>query len=243
MGVGGMGEFLNIQDGQRRIGNRLPKNGLGVGTESGVQFFLRAVGRDKGSLYAHLGHGDSNEVEGAAIDAGGADQVIAALSHIEQGEEVGRLTGGSEHGCGAPFQVGDLGSYIVVGGVLKAGVEVALRFQIKELAHILAGVIFKGRGLNDRNLAGFAVAGGVATLDAFGIDLIIAHSRSILFCFIGYLSIPVAQSCTKVTGCPSAGSSFSRKSAVLNWTVEVLIQGWQPKALCWYRSWSMSSVT
>lgn len=30
---------------------------------------------------------------------------------------------------------------------------------------------------------------------------------------------------------------------MLNWTVDVLIQGWQPKAVCWYRSWSMSRVT
>ena len=58
--------------------------------------------------------------------------------------------------------------------VLEAAVEVALGLQVKELAHVLAGGVFEGGGLDDGDLAGFAVAGGIAALYAQGIDAVFA---------------------------------------------------------------------
>ena len=48
-----------------------------------------------------------------------------------------------------PLQLADLLGHKVTGGVLQAGVEVAVGFQVEQLAHILAGGIFEGGGLDD----------------------------------------------------------------------------------------------
>ena len=95
--------------------------------------------------------------------------MVPALADVEQGEEVGRLPAGSQHGGGAPLQGGDLAGHRVTGGVLQPGIEVAVGFQVEQLAHILAGVVFEGGGLDDGDLARLAVAGGVAPLHADGI--------------------------------------------------------------------------
>ena len=81
---------------------------------------------------------------------------------MNNGEEVGRLAGRGEHGGGAALQLADLGGHIVVGGVLEAGVEVAVGLQVKELTHVLAGGVFERGGLDDGDLPGLSVAGGVA---------------------------------------------------------------------------------
>ena len=72
-----------------------------------------------------------------------------------------------------------LAATTVAGGVLQTGVEIAAGFQIKELAHILAGVVFEGGALNDGNLAGFAVFWRITGLNAqcFGTQLGI-HEKS-----------------------------------------------------------------
>ena len=92
------------------------------------------------------------------------------IALVENGEEVSRLTGGSQHGCCAAFESGKLGGNVIVGGVLQTGVEVAASFQVEELAHVLGGGIFEGGGLNDGNLTGFTIAGGVTSLYTTGIN-------------------------------------------------------------------------
>ena len=101
--------------------------------------------------------------------------MVAAVGNVEDGVEVGRLAGGGEHGRSAPFHVADLGRHMVVGGVLQPGIEVAAGLQVKKSAHILAGGILKGGGLDDGDLAGFSISRSVATLYAFSVDLILAH--------------------------------------------------------------------
>ena len=177
VGVGGIGELLNVQHGQGGVGDGLTKDGLGVGTESGFQFLVRAVGRDEGELNAHLCHGDGEEVEGAAVNGAAGDHMVAAVGNVENGVEVGGLTGGGQHGSRAAFQLGQLGGHIIVGGILQAGIEIAGGFQIEELAHILTGGVLEGSRLYDGDLAGLAVAGGVAALHAFGLDSVIAHGN------------------------------------------------------------------
>src|SRR5699024_1471453 len=134
-----------------------------------VQLFLGGGGGDEGDVDAHLGHGDRDQVEGAAVDGGGGDDVVPALADVEQGQEVGGLPAGSQHGGGAPLQGRDLAGHGVAGGVLQAGIAVAVSLQVEQLAHILAGVVLEGGGLDDGDLAGFAVAGRIAALDADGI--------------------------------------------------------------------------
>ena len=91
--VGCGGELFNVQHGQRRVGDGLPKDGFGVGLESGVQFLFGAVGGDEGGGNAHLGHGDRDQVEGAAVDGTGGHDVVPRAAQVEQRKEVGRLAG------------------------------------------------------------------------------------------------------------------------------------------------------
>ena len=176
--VGGLGELLNVQHSEGGVGDGLAEDRLGVGPEGGVQLLLRALGVHEGELDAHALHGDGKQVEGAAVDGGGGDHVVAAAGDVEDGVEVGCLTGGEEHGGAAALQSGDLGRHGVVGGVLQAGIEVAAGLQVKELAHLLAGLIAEGGGLDDGEVAGLPVAGPVAGVEAVGSDLIVAHGNS-----------------------------------------------------------------
>ena len=66
----------------------------------------------------------------------------------------------------------------IAGGILQTGIEISRSLQIKQLAHILAGGVLEGGGLDDGDLAGFTVAGSIAALDAFGVDLILTHGNA-----------------------------------------------------------------
>ena len=183
MSVGSLGKLLNVQDGEGGVGDGLAEDCLGVGPESGVELLLGALGVHKGELNAHTLHGDGEQVKGAAVDGGGGDHVVAAAGDVEDSIEVGRLAGGEEHGGAAALQSGDLGRHGIVGGVLQAGVEVAAGLQIEQLAHLLAGLIAEGGGLDDGEVAGLPVAGTIAGVEAFSGDLIVAHGNSFFLFF------------------------------------------------------------
>ena len=186
--VGGGSKLLNVQHGEGGVCDGLTEHRLGVGPEGGLQLLVGAVGGHKGKLHTHLLHGDGEEVIGTAVDAAGGHHVVSAGGDIEHGVEVGRLAGGGEHGGGAALHLADLSGGVVAGGVLKAAVEIALGLQVKELAHVLAGVILEGGGLDDGHLAGLSVAGMIAPLDADGVDM--AHGNALLFYGMGGVSRP-----------------------------------------------------
>ena len=162
----GIREQLNIQDGQRGVGDGFAENGLGVRPERRVQLFRRAVGGDEGEIHAHFLHGDGEEVVGAAVDGGGGDHMIAGSGDIENGEEVCGLAGGGQHRGGTALESADLRGDIIVGRILETGVEITGGLQVKELAHILARIVLESGGLDDRDLAGFSVPRGVPGLNA-----------------------------------------------------------------------------
>ena len=168
VGVGSLGKTLDVQHCQGRIGDGLAEHSPGVGTEGGFQLLIRAVGVDKGGVDAHALHGDTQQIEAAAVDGGAGHDMIAAGSDIKQSKKGGSLAGAGEHGGSAALQSRDLGGDHVTGGVLQTGVEIALSLQIKELAHILGGGIFEGGALVNGDLPGLAVFRAVAGLDAQG---------------------------------------------------------------------------
>ena len=180
MGMGGLGELFDVQHGQGRVGDGLAEDGLGVGTESGVQFFLGAVGIDEGGLQTHLLHGDGDQVEAAAVDGGTGHDMVAAAGNIEDGEEVGSLTGRGQHSGGTALQGANLGSHMVAGGVCQTGIEIAVGFQIEQLAHILRGGILESCALDDGDLAGLTIAGGVTGLDAKGFGTQFIHRNHLM---------------------------------------------------------------
>ena len=166
MGVGGFGKLLNIQHAQRRVGDGFTEEGLGVRAEGGVQLFVCAVRADEGEVYAHLLHGDGKQVIGAAVDRGAGDHMVSGIGDIENGIEVGSLAGRGQHRGSAALQGADPRRHRVIGGVLQPGIEITGGFQVKELAHVLAGIILEGGGLDDRDLAGFTVFRRIAALYA-----------------------------------------------------------------------------
>jgi hypothetical protein len=103
--------------------------------------------------------------------------MVTAGGNIEYGEEIGGLTGRSQHGGRAAFQGADFGSYVVAGGVCQAGVEITGSFQVKKLAHILRSGVLKSSALYNRYLSRLSIARCITCLDALGIYRIIVHKR------------------------------------------------------------------
>ena len=178
VGMSCLGELLNVQYGQSRVGDGLAKDGLGVGLEGRIQLFLGAQRVHKGRCDAHFLHRDRDEVERTAIDGAGRHDVVARFADVEQREEVGRLTAAGQHSRRAAFQLADLFRHQITGRVLQAGIEVAVRLEVEQFAHVLAGRVLEGGGLDNGDLAGFAVAGGVTALHA---DSITVHCYILLY--------------------------------------------------------------
>ena len=171
----GGGEALDIEDGERGVGDGLAENGLGVGPERGLQLLVRAIRGDEGALKAHAAHGMGEQVIGAAVDGGARHHMVAAAGDIEDGEEVRGLAGAGQHGGRTALEFADLRGDGVVGGVLQAGIEVTGLLKVEELSHVLGRVVLPRGGLVDGHLAGLRVAGTVSTLDARGSDMF-SHS-------------------------------------------------------------------
>ena len=197
--VGGVGKALDVKYDQGRVGDRLAEDRLGLGTEGRLQLLVGAVGVDKGEVDAHAAHGDIEEIEGTAVDRGRDDDMVSAAGEVEDREEGGRLAGGGQHGRGAALKRGDLGRHHIVGGVLQSGIKISLRLEVKELAHILAGVIFEGRALNDGDHSRLAVFGFISRLDAHCISF---HDYlRYLVCLVYNLLIPAGDRSCRRPGC------------------------------------------
>ena len=166
--VGYPREFLYVEDGTAGVGDGLAKQGLGIGTECLLNLFLTGFGGHEGAFDAELLQGHAKQVEGAAVNLIRGDNMVACLADVEQGIEIGGLTAGGEHATHTAFKGGYLGCYCVVGGILKAGVEIAFFFQVKQLGHLVRVVILKGGALDDGQLNGFSVLGLVSCMDAEG---------------------------------------------------------------------------
>ena len=92
--------------------------------------------------------------------------MVASLTDIEYGIEIGCLSGGSQHGAYAAFQCGDLGCNSIVCRVLQAGVEISAFFEVEKSGHLFAGVILECRALIDGQDARFSLFGLPAALYA-----------------------------------------------------------------------------
>ena len=91
------GKLLNIQHHQGRIGDRLAKYRLGVGTERLLQLLLRRVRVHQGTLHAKPLQRHGEQIGGASIDGGCADDVIPGGADVQYRVHIGRLSGGRQH--------------------------------------------------------------------------------------------------------------------------------------------------
>ena len=92
--------------------------------------------------------------------------MISASSQVKDGKEGGGLSGAGQHCSSAPLQSCDLGSNQIIGGILKPCIEITRRLQIKQLAHVFAGVVLESRTLDDRDHPGLTIFGFITGLDA-----------------------------------------------------------------------------
>ena len=166
MGMGRSGELFDIQHGQGRVGDGLAEHGLCVRAERGVQLLLGAVGIDEGAFDPHALHRHGKQIIAAAVNGRGAHDVVAATGDIEHSHKIGSLPGAGQHGGRAALERRDLRRDVVAGRILQAGIEIAVRLEVKELSHGLGGLIAECCALDDRDLARFAVARRVAGLNA-----------------------------------------------------------------------------
>ena len=70
---------------------------------------------------------------------------------------------------------------MVIGGVLQPGIKITAGLQIKEGPHLLSGGIPEGGGLNNGDVSGLSVAGGIARVDTLGTDTVLAHGLILPF--------------------------------------------------------------
>ncbi len=173
-------EFLHVKHRQGRIGNGFTEYQLRVRLKRSVQFLIGCVRRYKSGLDPHLGHGNLDQIIGSAVDGGRRHDMAAALTDIEDGKKIRRLARGSQHARASAFHGRDLGCHMVTGRILQTGIEIAGCLQVKQLSHILTGIIFKSCRLDDRDLAGSAVLRGISGLHTLGSDSTLLHSECLL---------------------------------------------------------------
>lgn len=166
MGMGRSGELFDIQHGQGRVGDGLAEHGLCVRAERGVQLFRGAVRVNERAGEPHALHRHGKQIIAAAVNGRGAHDMVAAARNVEHGHKIGGLSGAGQHGGRAALERRDLRRNVVAGRILQAGIEIAVRLEVKELAHGLRGLIAECCALDDRDLARFAVARRVAGLNA-----------------------------------------------------------------------------
>ena len=185
-------ELVEVQHDERRVGDGFAEHGLGIRPERGVQLLGAAIRVYKRDLHAHALHGDGKQIEAAAVNAGGADQMVARAHDIEYGKEDRRLPGRGEHRRRAALQRGNARRNGVICRVLQTRVKIAARLKVKELSHLLAALIFERRALDDGDLPRLAVFGIIPRLYASRTKSKLCHNGSPFVAFLLCNSIRAA---------------------------------------------------
>ena len=175
--LGNRGDFLEGEDGDVGVAERLAVDDLGVGAD-GLLEVLRVGGVDEGDVDADAREGVVELVVGAAVQAAAADDVVARAAQGEDRQGLGGMAGTDGQRADAAFQVGDALLEHVGGGVHDAGVDVAQLLQGEQVGGVFGALELVAGGLVDRDgaaagggvgdLAGMQLAGGKAILTSVG---------------------------------------------------------------------------
>ena len=168
--MGDAGHLFDIEHRDGRVGDGLGKDRLGVGLDLSLEGLLVRICVHKRSLNAKALEGDGEQVDGAAVDGGGAQDVVPGAQDVEHRNQGSGLSGGGAQRTHTAFQRGDLflhGGYRWVG---DAGVHVAVSGQVKQLGYLGGRFIFIGRALVNRQRQRLSVLRGVALVQALGFN-------------------------------------------------------------------------
>ena len=179
MTMGYSGKLLDVEHAAARIGDGFAKQSLRVRTEGSADFLVACLLTDEGTVDSELAERHPKEVIGATIDLVRGHNVVASLTDVEHGKEVGCLSTTGEHGPHSTFQRGNLSGHSIVGGVLQTRVEVTFLLQVEEVGHFLCVIILERGALVDGEHARFAILRLPARLHAQGCRLqLILHENN-----------------------------------------------------------------
>ena len=138
-------ELRDVEYAARGVRDRLAEDALSVRAEGLLYLRGRRIRVDEREFDAELLEGDGEEVERAAVDLGGRDDMVAGIAEIEDGERRGRLAGARENSRDAAFEGRDLLRDRVVRRVREASVEISWRLEVEEVGHVLRRVVLERR--------------------------------------------------------------------------------------------------
>ena len=170
------GEALYVEHVAAGVRDGLAEEALRVGAEAGFDALVVPFGVNKGALDAELLQRDAEEVERAAVDGVGRDEVVAGLTDVEDGVEVSRLSAAGQHGAHAALQGSNLPGHGVVCRVSQARVEVALVLQVEQASHLFARLVAVCSTLVDGKLLWLALPGLPSAVDADGLKVSLFHN-------------------------------------------------------------------
>ena len=157
--VGDACKLLDVENLASRVRDGFTEEQFGVGLESLFYFLFRSILIHKGAADAQLLQRNAEEVVGAAIDFIGSNDVVAGLTNIEHGIEVGSLSARREHGPHPTFERSNLSGHGIVGGILQTRIEIALLFQIEKVGHLFCIIILERGALHNGQHARLSVLG------------------------------------------------------------------------------------
>ena len=96
----------NVQHRQGGVGDGLAEDKAGILVKLGIHLIVRHLIMDITDLNAHSFHGDGEQVDGAAVDIVQGNEILTGGADIEHRQQIGRLTGGNQHGPHAALQIG-----------------------------------------------------------------------------------------------------------------------------------------
>ena len=163
-----VGKALDVKHGQRRIGDRLTEYQLGIRLECRLDLLVGGILVDVDALDTELLEGIREQVDSAAVDFRRADEGVACLADIQDGQQGCRLSGCSAHRTDTALEIGDLFLNGHDRRVGKAGVAQTLGRIVKNCGDLGGGVIDIRGALYNRQNARLSVFRGIAGVQAFG---------------------------------------------------------------------------
>ena len=131
--------------------------------------------------------------------------ILAGGGDVQNCEQIGRLTGGSEHGPHAALQRRDFFFDKRQGRVGNAAVHMTVRLQIKQLAQGIGGIVFVSGALINGHHPGLTVFGPIARLHAHCFRRIMFHSVASFCCFqIFSMGNPLISRICRPSVCPES---------------------------------------
>ena len=139
--VSHLGETLDVEDIATGVRDGLTKEALRVGAEASLNARIVPIGVNESALDAKFLQRHAKEVEGAAVNRVGRNEMVASLTDVEDGVEVSSLSAAGQHSPNSAFQGSNLLSDSIVRGVSKAGIEITAVLEVKESRHLVACLV------------------------------------------------------------------------------------------------------